>query len=83
VSLQSELTTHAGRPSGSVFKRGDPGMPSYDCKQVERLIEQVLNKTSDQLNLQEGRKTDSGKSKNTDITADRVSNVIFTQRRGP
>lgn len=83
VSLQSELTTHAGRPSGSVFKRGDPGMPSYDCKQVERLIEQVLNKTSDQLNLQEGGKTDSGKSKNTDITADRVSNVIFTQRRGP
>ena len=83
VSLQSELTTHAGRPSGSVFKRGDPGMPSYDCKQVERLIEQVLNKTSDQLNLQEGRKTDSGKSRNTDITADRVSNVIFTQRRGP
>ena len=83
VSLQSELTTHAGRPSGSVFKRGDPGMPSYDCKQVERLIEQVLNKTSDQLNLREGRKTDSGKSKNTDITADRVSNVIFTQRRGP
>ncbi|MDT7513139.1 DivIVA domain-containing protein [Bifidobacterium sp. H1HS10N] len=83
VSLQSELTTHAGRPSGSVFKRGDPGMPSYDCKQVERLIEQVLNKTSDQLNLQEGRKTDSGRSKNTDITADRVSNVIFTQRRGP
>ena len=83
VSLQSELTTHAGRPSGSVFKRGDPGMPSYDCKQVERLIEQVLNKTSDQLNLQEGRKADSGKSKNTDITADRVSNVIFTQRRGP
>ena len=82
VSLQSELTTHAGRPSGSVFKRGDPGMPSYDCKQVERLIEQVLNKTSDQLNLQGGRKTDSGKSKNTDITADRVSNVIFTQRRG-
>ena len=83
VSLQSELTAHAGRPSGSVFKRGDPGMPSYDCKQVERLIEQVLNKTSDQLNLHEGRKTDSGKSKNTDITADRVSNVIFTQRRGP
>ena len=83
VSLQSELTTHAGRPSGSVFKRGDPGMPSYDCKQVERLIEQVLNKTSDLLNLQEGRKADSGKSKNTDITADRVSNVIFTQRRGP
>ncbi|WP_024627261.1 DivIVA domain-containing protein [Bifidobacterium sp. A11] len=83
VSLQSELTAHAGRPSGSVFKRGDPGMPSYDCKQVERLIEQVLNKTSDQLNLQEGRKADSGKSKNTDITADRVSNVIFTQRRGP
>ena len=83
VSLQSELTTHAGRPSGSVFKRGDPGMPSYDCKQVERLIEQVLNKTSDQLNLHEGRKTGSGKSKNTDITADRVSNVIFTQRRGP
>ena len=83
VSLQSELTTHAGRPSGSVFKRGDPGMPSYDCKQVERLIEQVLNKTSDQLNLQEGRKADSGRSKNTDITADRVSNVIFTQRRGP
>ncbi|MBI0105151.1 DivIVA domain-containing protein [Bifidobacterium polysaccharolyticum] len=82
VSLQSELTAHAGRPSGSVFKRGDAGMPSYDCRQVERLIEQVLNKTSDQLNLQEGRKTDSGKSKNTDITADRVSNVIFTQRRG-
>lgn len=83
VSLQSELTAHAGRPSGSVFKRGDPGMPSYDCKQVERLIEQVLNKASDRLNLQEGRKTDSGKAKNTDITADRVSNVIFTQRRGP
>ena len=82
VSLQSELTAHAGRPSGSVFKRGDAGMPSYDCRQVERLIEQVLNKTSDQLNLQEGRKTDPGKSKNTDITADRVSNVIFTQRRG-
>ena len=82
VSLQSELTTHAGRASGSVFKRGDPGMPSYDCKQVERLIEQILNKTSDLLNLQEGRKTGSDKPKNTDITADRVSNVIFTQRRG-
>ena len=82
VSLQAELAAHAGRTSGSVFRRGDPGMPSYDCKQVERLIEQILNKTSDLLNLQEGRKAGSDKPKNTDITADRVSNVIFTQRRG-
>ena len=82
VSLQAELAAHAGRTSGSVFRRGDPGMPSYDCKQVERLIEQILNKTSDLLNLQEGRKAGLDKPKNTDITADRVSNVIFTQRRG-
>ncbi|WP_161522287.1 hypothetical protein [Bifidobacterium xylocopae] len=80
VGIQQELAVHALRAEGERFAPGREGDPSYDRKQVDRLVDQVVAKTASQLGLES---VDPEDERNlADITADRVSNVIFTQRRG-
>ena len=74
------LKRHANRDGGDIFDRGLSGKPSYDCKQVDRLVFQVLDRIADDLHLRDAKRTDGKKS--VDITSDRISNVIFTQRKG-
>lgn len=80
VGLYRNLERHADRDSGAVFDRGLPGKPSYDCKQVERLISQVLVRIAGDLHLEDAGGTEGKKA--VDITSDRISNVIFTQHKG-
>ena len=74
------LKRHANRDGGDIFDRGLSGKPTYDCKQVDRLVFQVLDRIADDLHLRDARRADGKKS--VDITSDRISNVIFTQRKG-
>lgn len=81
VHLYTILKRHADREGGSLFSRGRAGHPSYDCKQVDRLISQILARAAYDLNMnQEG--DEHSRKKLVDITSDRVANVIFTQRKG-
>ncbi|OZG48701.1 DivIVA domain-containing protein [Bombiscardovia coagulans] len=80
ITLQQQLSVHALRAYRERFAPGRSGDPSYDRKQVDRLVDQVIAKTASQLGIE---RTDNISDSNlVDITADRVSNVIFTQRKG-
>ncbi|BDR54351.1 cell division protein DivIVA [Bombiscardovia apis] len=80
VALQQKLAVHAMRADRERFAPGRDGDPSYDRKQVDRLVDQVVAKSASQLGLENtGAYSDDNLA---DITADRVSNVIFTQRKG-
>ncbi|BDR53320.1 hypothetical protein KIM372_12270 [Bombiscardovia nodaiensis] len=80
VSAQQKLAVHAMRAERERFSPGRSSDPSYDRRQVDRLVDQIVAKTASQLNL-ESADAEDGDSL-ADITAERVSNVIFTQRRG-
>ncbi len=79
TQLQQKLAVHALRAEGERFAPGRDGEPAYDRKQVDRLVDQVVAKTASQLGLESADPEEE--SKLVDITADRVSNVIFTQRK--
>ncbi|OZG66388.1 hypothetical protein BHAP_0250 [Bifidobacterium hapali] len=78
--LYRQIAHHAERAERERFADGRKGQPSYDRKQVDRLIDDVVDKATADLDL-------SGAShNNTDslanITSVTVSNAVFTQRKG-
>lgn len=79
-AMLAALEAHYRRDPKNRFKAGLGKQPSYDRKQVDRLVDQVIAKVSSILGVEGAQPTDSKKL--IDITAARVSNVIFTQRKG-
>lgn len=79
-SLFRELDAHAKRAQGERFKPGDGKEPSYDRKQVDRIIDQCLTKAANELGLEE--LDDQSVRKLADVSSQTVANVIFTQRKG-
>ncbi|MEJ5921136.1 DivIVA domain-containing protein [Bifidobacterium thermophilum] len=78
--LYRQIAEHAKRPQRKRFAAGTGKQPSYDRKQVDRLVDQIVDKAAAELAIG-GADHDSAK-KDIDLNAQRVSNVIFTQRRG-
>lgn len=78
--LYRQIATHAQRPERKRFAAGEGKQPSYDRKQVDRLIDQIVDKAAAELGV-DGADRDQSK-KDIDLNAQRVANVIFTQRRG-
>lgn len=74
------VAVHANRAVKERFARGERKKPSYDCKQVDRLVDMVLDKLSDDMGIDEPDKKRAKKL--STITATSVSNSIFTQRKG-
>ena len=74
------IARHAGRAPRERFSAGKPKHPSYDRKQVDRLIERVVDKAATCL----GMPTEYGVDGKTldGVTAASVSNSLFTQRSG-
>ena len=79
-SLFRELDSHAKRAQRERFKPGDGKDPSYDRKQVDRIIDQCLTKAANELGLEE--LDDQSVRKLADVSSQTVANVIFTQRKG-
>lgn len=78
--LYRQIAEHAKRPQRKRFAAGTGKQPSYDRKQVDRLVDQIVDKAAAELGIG-GADQDHAK-KDIDLNAQRVSNVIFTQRRG-
>lgn len=78
--LYQQVCAHANRSLGERFARGRDSRPSYDRKQVDRLVDQIIDKASISLGGEEI--DDQTVKKLADLNSSTVSNVIFTQRKG-
>ncbi|KFI91563.1 DivIVA domain-containing protein, partial [Bifidobacterium stellenboschense] len=78
--LYREIAKHLDRGERERFGSGKPRTPSYDRKQVDKLADQIADKAAAELGLDGVSKKDV---RDLDkITADFVSNSVFTQRKG-
>ena len=78
--LYRSLAAHADRAARQRFRPGDAKAPSYDRKQVDRLVDQVIDKAAVELGV-DGVTADDVKDL-VDVNSTSVANVIFTQRKG-
>ena len=78
--LYRSLAAHADRAARQRFRPGDAKAPSYDRKQVDRLMDQVIDKAAAELGV-DGVTADDVKDL-VDVNSTSVANVIFTQRKG-
>ena len=56
-SLFRQLDAHSKREHGERFKPGEGKEPSYDRKQVDRIVDQCLTKAAGELGVRKCRKT--------------------------
>lgn len=79
-ALYRQLDEHAKRAAGERFKSGEPKAPSYDRKQVDRIIDQSMAKAASELDIEKISREDAKHL--VDLNSTSVANVIFTQRKG-
>ena len=79
-ALYRQLDEHARRAAGERFKSGEPKTPSYDRKQVDRIIDQSMAKAASELDIEKISREDAKHL--VDLNSTSVANVIFTQRKG-
>jgi len=78
-----ELDRHAQRAEGQQFAPAQPKTPSYDRKQVDRLIDRVLAKAEAELErISAGSSGRQGPEADPTLTSQYVEDVSFTQRKG-
>ncbi|PKV03799.1 cell division protein DivIVA [Bifidobacterium pseudolongum] len=78
-----ELDRHAQRAEGQRFAPAQPKTPSYDRKQVDRLIDRVLAKAEAELErISAGSSGRQGPEADPTFTSQYVEDVSFTQRKG-
>ncbi|MCH4843073.1 cell division protein DivIVA [Bifidobacterium pseudolongum] len=78
-----ELDRHAQRAEGQRFAPAQPKTPSYDRKQVDRLIDRVLAKAEAELErISAGSSGRQGPEADPTLTSPYVEDVSFTQRKG-
>ncbi|MEF2737673.1 MAG: DivIVA domain-containing protein [Bifidobacterium choerinum] len=80
-ALYRQLEAHAERADGERFAPGEPKRPSYDRKQVDRLIDRIIDQAGDELEYISTEAPDGGDD-GSKLTAQSVSDVMFTQRKG-
>lgn len=83
MGLFRTIAAHAARPERERFSAGQSKQPSYDRRQVDRLIDQIIAKSSAALGVGDARDdAQEVARKLVDLNASVVANVVFTQRRG-
>lgn len=78
--LYRQLARHAGRQPRERFQAGESKSPSYDRKQVDRVVDQALDKVAAELGI-DGMTLEDVRNLSL-VDSSWVSNTIFTQRRG-
>lgn len=79
VALARTLQERAEAEPKERFARGLRRQPSYDMRQVDQIVLQAWTEISHLLGIRTSAEPAGGSQ---EITASRVSNVIFTQRKG-
>ena len=77
--LYRAIAKRAERAERERFRDGTAKQPSYDRRQVDRLVDKVVDKAAAGLGI-EG--SDANDDSLVDFHANTVANVIFTQRKG-
>lgn len=78
--LYRQIAEHASREAGQRFQDGKKKHPSYDRKQVDRLVDQIVDKAAAELGI-DGMRAEDAKAL-VDLNSNTVTNVVFTQRNG-
>ena len=79
LALARTLQERAEAEPKQRFDRGTHRQPSYDMKQVDQIVSQAWTRIAEQIGIDTSAQSAEGAQ---EITAQRVSNVIFTQRKG-
>ncbi|PLS31623.1 hypothetical protein Uis1B_0615 [Bifidobacterium margollesii] len=80
--LAHSLYSRAERPARERFSDGLEKRPSYDRKQVDRLIDQLVGKIKRDLGESGDAPSEAQRKADAELGSTRVSNIIFTQRTG-
>lgn len=80
-ALYHQLEAHAERAEGERFASGEAKRPSYDRKQVDRLIDRIIDQAGDELD-RISSDAEAAYDDGAKLTAQSVSDVMFTQRKG-
>lgn len=78
--LYRRIEEHASRAQGERFRAGTRKQPSYDRRQVDRLIDDIMNKAASELAV-DGTDPKPAADQ-AGVSAASVSNALFTQRTG-
>lgn len=81
-SLAQTLLPRASRSAKQRFADGPARKPSYDRKQVDRFVDQIVGKLNRELGFDEQPQDNETAQADSQITASSIANVIFTQRKG-
>lgn len=81
-SLAQTLLPRASRAAKQRFADGPARKPSYDRKQVDRFVDQIMGKLNRELGFDEQPQDNETAQADSQITASSIANVIFTQRKG-
>ncbi len=79
--LAMTLIPRAERPSQQRFKEGEAKAPSYDRKQVDRLVMTSVSTIADDLALPYSPQ-DKLPKPDDDLSSKKISTIVFTQRTG-
>lgn len=79
LALARTLQERAEAAPRQRFSRGTHHQPSYDMKQVDQIVSQAWTRIAGVIGITTSAQPAEGAQ---EITARRVSNVIFTQRKG-
>lgn len=79
-SLYHGLAEHTQRAAKQRFARGKNRKPSYCIKQVDQLVDMIMDKARMELGITPWNEKEAKKL--ADVNAVRVSNSIFTQKKG-
>lgn len=83
MSMFRRIAAHAARPPKARFDEGKAKKPSYDRRQVDRLIDQIIAKSAASLGVDDSQGDAAEIARRlVDLNASSVANVVFTQRRG-
>jgi DivIVA domain-containing protein len=78
--LFRQIAAHAERADRERFASGEGKKPSYDRKQVDRLVDRIVGKAADELQIADPPV--AGDAKSGEVDAKTVARVVFTQRKG-
>lgn len=79
LALVRTLQERAEAPQKQRFSRGERRQPSYDMRQVDQIVSQAWTRIVALVGVHTSAQPAAGAQ---EISAQRVSNVIFTQRKG-
>jgi DivIVA domain-containing protein len=78
--LYRQVAEHAERADRERFADGAHKKPSYDRKQVDRLVDRIVGKASEELQIENS--SFAADAKGGEVDSKTVSRVVFTQRKG-